>query len=263
MCCLCQPEVLPDERTFFRKNYPGALVKTKGEIPYFGLQLKKGMGSCVFLNGRRCDVYDHRTQYCRQYPYHLYASDRLKVELDLSCRGAWTGTGADALEEAKGLVQAADKRIVAALEESKEVYREFFANCKEAGVYQDPSMLRMTVSENASMFSDLGYLSRIMDMSTIEPIMAIAGIRPETNLDMASLEEAGRELAMDSMSSSDPLSVPVYCDKDWNWNMFMAANGRIEWSVMDDEGDLQHKAFANAESIKLKVPDADGRKVLI
>ncbi len=263
MCCLCQPEVLPEERPFFKKNYPQFLVRTKGPNPYNALALKKGCGSCVFLENRRCKVYDHRTAYCRQYPYHLYASDRIKVELDLSCRGAWYGTGNDAVSEAKALIKAAEPRIEQALSESKEVYREFFANCKEAGVYQDPSMLRMTVSENASMFSDLGYLSRIMDMSTIEPIMAIAGIRPETNLDMASLEEAGRELAMDSMSSSDPLSVPVYCDKDWNWNMFMAANGRIEWSVMDDEGDLQHKAFANAESIKLKVPDADGRKVLI
>ena len=263
MCCLCQPEVLPEERPFFKKNYPQFLVRTKGPNPYNALALKKGCGSCVFLENRRCKVYDHRTAYCRQYPYHLYASDRIKVELDLSCRGAWYGTGNDAVSEAKALIKAAEPRIEQALSESKEVYREFFANCKEAGVYQDPSMLRMTVSENASMFSDLGYLSRIMDMSTIEPIMAIAGIRPETNLDMASLEEAGRELAMDSMSSSDPLSVPVYCDKDWNWNMFMAANGKIEWSVMDDEGDLQHKAFANADSIKLKVPDADGRKVLI
>ena len=263
MCCLCQPEVLPEERPFFKKNYPQFLVRTKGPQPYNALALKKGCGSCVFLENRRCKVYDHRTAYCRQYPYHLYASDRIKVELDLSCRGAWYGTGNDAVSEAKALIKAAEPRIEQALSESKEVYREFFANCKEAGVYQDPSMLRMTVSENASMFSDLGYLSRIMDMSTIEPIMAIAGIRPETNLDMASLEEAGRELAMDSMSSSDPLSVPVYCDKDWNWNMFMAANGKIEWSVMDDEGDLQHKAFANAENIRLKVPDAEGRKVLI
>jgi hypothetical protein len=92
--------------------------------------------------------------------------------------------------------------------------------------------------------------------------MALAGTRPETQLDMESLEEAGRDLAMDSMSSNDPLSVPVYCDKDWNWNMFMAQNGRIEWMVMDDDGNLIHKAFADATDIKLKVPDSEGVKVL-
>ncbi|MBP5734255.1 MAG: YkgJ family cysteine cluster protein [Candidatus Methanomethylophilaceae archaeon] len=263
MCCLCQPEVLPEERPFFKKNYPQFLVRTKGPQPYNALALKKGCGSCVFLENRRCKVYDHRTAYCRQFPYHLYASDKIKVELDLSCRGAWYGKGNDAVAEAKALVKAAEGRIEDALAESKEVYREFFANCKEAGVYQDPSMLRMTVSENASMFSSLGYLSRIMDMSTVEPIMALAGIRPETQLDMPSLDEAGRDLAMDSMSSSDPLSVPVYCDKDWNWNMFMAQNGKIDWKVMDDEGDLHHKGSVDAEAIKLKVPDPEGTKVLI
>jgi Fe-S-cluster containining protein len=262
MCCLCQPEVLPEERPFFKKNYPQFLVRTKGPEPYNALALKKGCGSCVFLENRRCKVYDHRTAYCRQFPYHIYASDKIKVELDLSCRGAWYNQGNDAFSEAKELVKAASGRIESALAESKEVYREFYANCKEAGVYQDPSMLRMTVSENVSMFADLAYLSKIMDMSQVEPIMAIAGIRPETQLDMVSLEEAGRELAMDSMSSSDPLSVPVYCDAEWNWNMFMADNGRIEWLVMDDDGEMHHKAYAEAGDIRLKAPDQDGAKVL-
>ena len=262
MCCLCQPEVLPEERPFFKKNYPQFLVRTKGPNPYHALALKKGCGSCVFLNNRRCKVYDHRTAYCRQFPYHIYASDKIKVELDLSCRGAWTGTGNDAVSEAKELIRAAEGRIGSALEESKEVYREFYSNCKEAGVYQDPSMLRMTVSENVSMFTDLAYLSRIMDLSTIEPVMGLAGTRPETQLDMPSLEEAGRELAMDSMSSNDPLSVPVYCDPKWNWNMFMAAGGNIRWSIMDDDGDMQHQRTVSAEDIRLKTPDADGTKVL-
>ena len=262
MCCLCQPEVLPEERPFFKKNYPQFLVRTKGPQPYSALALKKGCGSCVFLEGRRCKVYDHRTAYCRQFPYHIYASDRIKVELDLSCRGAWDNTGSDALTEAKALVKAADQRIEQALAESKEVYREFFANCKEAGVYQDPSMLRMTVAENVSMFTDLGYLSRIMDMSQIEPIMALAGTHPETQLDMESLQEAGMDLAMDSMSSSDPLNVPVYCDPQWNWNMFMASGGKVDWNVMDDDGDLIRKGSVEAKDIKLKVPDEEGRKVL-
>ena len=104
MCCLCQPEVLPDERPFFRKNHPSALVRSRGPEPYTALALKKGRGSCVFLNGRRCSVYQHRPTYCRQFPYHLYASDRLQVELDLSCRGAWTGKGASALDEARMIV---------------------------------------------------------------------------------------------------------------------------------------------------------------
>ncbi|MBR7005823.1 MAG: hypothetical protein IKH98_02750 [Candidatus Methanomethylophilaceae archaeon] len=156
----------------------------------------------------------------------------------------------------------ASDRIVAALEQSKAVYREFYANCRESGVMSDPSRIRMTVSENASMFTDLAYLSRIMDMVEIEPVMSLSGLQPETRLDLPSLEEAGRELAMDSMSSDDPLNVPVYCDGKWNWNMFMASNGRIRWNVMDDEGDLHEMGSADAGEIALRVPDAEGSKVL-
>lgn len=262
MCCLCQPEVLPEERAFFRSSHPESMVKTKGPDSHFALAMKKGCGSCVFLNNRRCTVYDHRTAYCRQFPYHLYASDRLKVELDLSCRGAWTGQGADALAEAKALVASADSRIRAAMEESSAVYREFYSNCREAGVMADPSGLRMSVSENLSMFTDLAYLSRIMDLAQIEPVMSLAGTQPERDLDLPSLEEAGMDSALDSMSSQDPMSVPVYCDRDWNWNMFMAGSDKIVWNVMDDAGDLHFKGEADPTDIRLKAPDQQGMKVL-
>lgn len=262
MCCLCQPEVLPEERAFFRNSHPQSLVKIDGDIPYFALALKKGRGSCVFLNNRRCTIYDHRTAYCRQYPFHIYAGERIRVELNRSCRGVWYGTGADALDEAKELITKADGRIRRALCESQAVYREFYSNCKEAGILSDPSVLRMSVAENVRMFTDPGYLSRIMDMVQIEPVMSLDGLTPESRIDMEALEEAGRDSAMESMSSQDPLSVPVYCDKDWNWNMFFAVDGTIEWMVMDDDGELHHKAFAKAGDIRLAFPDDDGLKVL-
>ncbi len=263
MCCLCQPEVLPEERKFFKSNYPQFLVRSGGPEPYTALALKKGRGSCVFLDCRRCKVYDHRTAYCRQFPYHLYAGERLQVELDLSCRGAWTGRGNDAVAEAKELVSAASDRISKLMAESSAVYREFMANCREAGVYQDPSLLRMSLAENISMFADPAYLTRILDMSQIEPVMTLSGLSPDSRPDMEALEEAGMDLAMESMSSEDPLSVPVYCDPQWNWNMFMAVDGKIEWMVMDDEGELHHKAFADASEIRLKFPEGEGRDVLM
>ena len=107
MCCLCQPEVLPEERAFFRTKYPKCLVKTKSEDQHFALAMKKGKGSCVFLNGRRCDIYQNRTTFCRQFPFHFHVSDRVRVELDLSCRGVWSGNGTDAVAEAKALAEDA------------------------------------------------------------------------------------------------------------------------------------------------------------
>ncbi len=262
MCCLCQPEVLVDERAFFRREYPDKLVKSRGPEPYTALALKKGRGSCVFLEGRRCTIYANRPTFCRQYPFHLYASDRLQVELDLSCRGAWTGKGSSAMDEARILVDGAQKRIKEAMEESKAVYSRFYGICREAGVMADPSGLRMSVSENIGMFTDLSYLGRIMDASQVEPVMSLHPIQPDRDPDMDALEEVGMESAMDSMSSDDPLSVPVYCDSNWNWNMFMAVDEKIEWTVMDDEGELHHKAFADAGDIRLRAPDEAGTAVL-
>jgi Fe-S-cluster containining protein len=262
LCCLCQPEVLPLERAFFRENHPDKLVKSRGPDPYFALSLKKGRGSCSFLDNRRCKVYDHRTTYCRQFPFHFYVSDRVKVELDLSCRGVWYNTGSDALIEAKGLAEAADKRLQSAIKEASAVYREFYANCREAGVMADPSVLRMSVSENITNFTDLAYLGNVMDMSLEEPEMALSAVQRDLRFEMEEMEEAARSAALESMSSDDPVNLPVYCDKDWNWNMFMATEGQIEWMVLDDEGDIHHKGYADPAKIPLKPLEAGGAELL-
>jgi Fe-S-cluster containining protein len=264
MCCLCQPEVLPLERCFFRENHPDKMVMSKGQEPYYALALKKGRGSCVFLKdgSRKCAIYDHRTAYCKQYPYHIYVSERVKVELDLSCRGVWTGNGNDAMAEAKEIVANADKRIQAALRQSKSIYKQFYANCKEAGILSDQSILRMSVAENLSRFTDLGYLSKVMEMSQMEPVMVLSGVSPDPKPDMPELELAARESAMDSMATEDPLNAPVYCDPDFNWNVFLADGDEITWNVLTDGGDLEVKGTADVNDIPLKPLEESGAKML-
>ena len=148
MCCLCQPEVLPQEVPFFRTNHPKSLIRSKSQDRHFCLTMKKGHGSCGFLNGRRCDIYPDRPTFCRQFPYHFYVSDKIHVELDLSCRGAWTGKGNDAAEEARQLAEASEKRLEKALKEATSVYRDFYSICRDAGVMSDVSMIRMALSMN-------------------------------------------------------------------------------------------------------------------
>lgn len=262
MCCLCQPEVLPEERNFFRTKYPKNLVKSKTEDQHFALAMKKGKGSCAFLNGRKCDIYQNRTTFCKQFPFHFYVSDRIRVEMDLSCRGVWTCTGGDAMEQAKELAEASERRLSMALKEASAVYREFYSICKETGVMCDPSQLRMSVSENVSNFTNLSYVAKVLNQSLEEPKMSLAGITADARYDEKELNEAAMEASLGSMGSNDPLSVPVYCDKDFNWNMFMANGSTIEWAVMDDDGELHHKGFVDAKDIQLREPDEDGKKVL-
>lgn len=264
LCCLCQPEVLPEERAFFRDNHPKELVKINDPDPYFALALKKGRGSCVFLENstRKCRIYDHRTAYCRQFPYHIYAGEKVKVELNLSCRGAWYGTGHDAMAEARGIVEKADRRIVQALKESRSVYNEFYSNCKEAGVMSDQSILRMSVSENLSNFTDLGYLSKVLEASDMEPVMNLADVRADPKPELFELELAARDSALDSMATDDPVNAPVYCDKNWNWNVFLAEGEMMRWNILTDAGDFERKGSANYNDIPLKPLQPEGSKVL-
>lgn len=265
MCCLCQPEVLPEERLFFRENHPSKMVMSKGPEPYLALAMKKGKGSCVFLSegNRRCSIYDHRTAYCRQYPYHIYVGESVKVELDLSCRGVWMNEGNDALSEAKDVVSRADRRIRSALCESTEVYRRFYANCEEAGVMGDHAAIRASLSDNLDKFVDLGYLSAIMEASQMEPVMKLEGLQMDVKPEIPELELAARDSALESMATKDPMNAPVYCDPEWNWNIFMAKGDVMTWNVMNDSGDLDVMGKASVEDISLKPLEAEGKEVLM
>ena len=129
LCCLCQPELLPEERAWFRKNHPKAVELKRAPHRHHALALKKGRGSCVFLQDRRCSVYSHRPHFCRQFPYHFHVGERVQVELDLSCRGVW-GDAPPASIEAEELIAANIDVLRRTLSESRGVYEEFYSNCR-------------------------------------------------------------------------------------------------------------------------------------
>jgi len=262
LCCLCQPEVLSNEADFFRKSHPTALVRNKYPEDHLALALKKGRGSCVFLNNRRCSVYQKRPTYCRQFPYHFYVGERIKIELDLSCRGIWTGNGADALTDVKPIVDAADRRLMEALREASGVYREFYSNCKEAGVMGNTLDIRASTTKHLNNFTDLRFLGNVMEAAIEEPVMSLDNVPKDREVDMMELESAARDAALGSMTSQDPLSVPIYCDGSWNWNIFMASGNKIEWKVIDDDGDIHDKARANPNDIPMMKLETPGANIL-
>jgi Fe-S-cluster containining protein len=224
--------------------------------------MKKGKGSCVFLQNRKCSVYDNRPTYCRQFPFHFHVSDRIRAELDLSCRGAWYGKGNDAVSEAQILASKSTGRLRTALKEATRVYEDFFSNCKEAGVYAEREDLRSAVSNNINNLTDLAYIAKVMDMSLDETSVSLNNVIPDEKIDTDELNEAAREAALGSLRSSDPLNVPVYCDGKWNWNLFMAGKKEIEWFVLDDAGDMEKKGSVIADDISLPQLDAKAKNVL-
>lgn len=260
MCCLCQPEILPQERAFFRNDHPKAMVRNPSGG--FSIALKKGSGSCVFLNGRKCDIYGNRPTFCRQYPFHFYAGDRISAELDLSCRGVWTGKGADAEAEARQIAAESQDRMAKALKESKAVYEEFYAICTDAGVLGDPGAIRGEVSSNIGRFADAAGIAEILSAALDEDAVSLSAMEFKGAADQEELRKEAMEAALSSMSSEDPLNLPVYSAQDLGWNMFRATEDRVTRYMLTDAGDLEEVDSLRPDSVPLAMPDADGVSVL-
>lgn len=259
MCCLCQPEILPRERVFFRKHHPKAMVRSRISRDGFSIALKKGRGSCVFLNDRKCDIYHDRPTFCRQFPFHFYAGDRVSVEPDYSCRGLWVQDGMDASTEARALAKRSLERITSAFDQSKAVYAEFQSICEDAGIWEKPEDVRKHVADNMRLFRDPVSLAEAMSQSLGETKADLYGIKPSGDGDI--LEEA-REAALGSMSSSDPFESPVYTGRDWSWNLFSIEDGDVRWNILDDAGDLHHQKTIAVDEVRIPKLDNEASDLL-
>jgi Fe-S-cluster containining protein len=263
LCCLCQAEVLPHEVPFFKKNHPSRIVMKTEPHRHVALALKGGEGPCTFLSpNRRCQIYSDRPHYCRQFPFHLYVGTRVQVELDLSCRGVWYGGREDALVAGGKMV--ADNRdvLVRTLQESREVYREFEANCVDAGIYRQPEALRRNVSGRIGELADVQYLAKVLDLSSEDDEMEnMPSPLKNPEYERKELEESARETGLESLSAENVFSAPVYCDPAGRWNLLLAKNGRVEWSVMNDDGRLNPMRTIDPRQVPLLAPEGDGAEV--
>ncbi|MGD1059839.1 MAG: YkgJ family cysteine cluster protein [Methanomassiliicoccales archaeon] len=264
LCCLCQPELLEDEERFFRKDFPDKIVSRRTPHRHTALAMKQGGGPCIFLDEGRCSVYQQRPHYCRAFPFHVYLGDRAQVELDLSCRGAWGDQGADATVFALELVEENRERIARGLKDSSEVYEQFRTNCADAGIDPDPSRLRKALEPKLALTSDPLYLGRLLDLSLEEDEMSLPE-RFETveKGRMEELRQAAMETALDSLSSMDPMSSPVYCDESGRWTIFMSSDYELELYEMTKEGSLSRTQTVDPNTIPLLAPEGDGAKLFV
>jgi Fe-S-cluster containining protein len=262
LCCLCQPEVLPSEVPFFKKNYPQMIVSKDQPHRHVALALKNGQGPCSFLQpNRRCQIYADRPHYCRQFPLHLHAGTRLQVELDLSCRGVWTGGKEDALVAGGQLVADNIETVRRTLQQSRQVYREFDANCVDAGIYKAPEALRRDVEKHIMDLTDVQYIAKVLDLSSEDEEMAMPPPVGPSEYDRRELEASAMETGLESLAADDVYSAPVYCDPVYRWNIFLSKDGKVEWSVLNDDGGLTPVRTIDPRQVKLLEPDEEGRKV--
>jgi len=265
LCCLCQPECLPEEVDFFKKNYPNRLVLKKEPHKHYALALKKGQGSCSFLQGVRCEVYPHRPHFCRQFPFHIHVGSRAQIELDLSCRGVWLGQGEDAMTEGLRMVQEKEAEIRRTLKESVPVYREFTLNCQEAGLEIDVGKVRSQVAARLDELTDLRLIASLLEESVEEDELSIPGLKAKPLLDtktMGELSHSALEMVTDSMAADELFQAPVYCAPDGSWNLFRVLGQKVEWHVLGVEGDVTKRGELPIKDIKLQQPEGRDRQVL-
>lgn len=265
LCCLCQAELLPHEVAFFRKNHPDRVILKHEPHRHVALALRRGEGPCSFLTSdRRCQIYAQRPHYCRQFPFHMYVGTRVQVELDLSCRGVWYGGREDALVIGGEMVSHQEEVLRRTLQQSRAVHREFEDNCVEAGIARDPEALRRSITKNIPYLIDPLYMASVLDRSAEEEEME--GLPPPGSTsayERKEVEASAWEMGLDSLRAEDVFSAPVYCDAEGGWNILLVRNNKVEWKIMDDQGDLQPVRSIDPRQVPLLEPEDGGEEVFI
>ncbi|MDQ1372175.1 MAG: hypothetical protein QG582_1090, partial [Candidatus Thermoplasmatota archaeon] len=126
LCCLCQPELLPEEESRFRADPElsrGIADRhISPDVDGAALRLQGEHGACHFLRGKRCSIYGLRPHYCRAFPLSVFAGWRIQVNANLSCRGMGL-PGEDMRATAQSLLaRLGDAQLRGELAESRKVF---------------------------------------------------------------------------------------------------------------------------------------------
>jgi len=264
LCCLCQPELLEKEVPYFKCNFPDRLVVRRSPHKHTALALKNGNGPCTFLDGGRCSIYPNRPHYCRQFPFHVHLSERVQVELDLSCRGVWLGRGEDALASGVQLLADNSAALRRGLDDSREVYRHFKANCGEAGIVIEPEKLRKEFGSKISLMTDPAFLGSILDRSMEEDEMTLSELPDFRILGAKSAEElqlAAMETGLESLAAEDTFSTPIYCSPQGTWNMFVSQDQELDLYRMDRDGKTSRLRGVVPRNVPLLSPEGEGKRL--
>nr|MBP7087183.1 YkgJ family cysteine cluster protein [Methanomassiliicoccales archaeon] len=173
--------------------------------------------------------------------------------------------GDDAMAEGLKLVQDNEAEIRRTLKESVPVYREFTLNCLEAGLDVDVGKARSQVAARLDELTDLRLIASLLEGSVEEDELSIAGLKAKPTLDgktMNELSHSALEMVTDSMAADELFQAPVYCAPDGSWNLFRVLGQKVEWHVMDTEGDVRKKDELPIKDIRLKQPEGHDRQVL-
>ena len=262
LCCLCQPEVSEKELRLFQGN--PMLAKGLTNEHFDGrrtllpsaTKLQGGHGACHFLRKRRCQIYEIRPRFCRQFPVHIHVSWRVQMYGNLSCRGIIPG-GTSLMAFGREVLSAYPEGVLQTeLDGSRGRFADFERKAIDADVWQDWKRLAQAGRAMGHLLGATGGVGKLLSFADERPQIAGMPIEKlvtvlETSGEPEDLDEIAREGNCDAFALDSVAWLPVYVAPDFKWNVFQFKNGKLDWMRLEEDGSLEKKGDIDPKNVRL------------
>ena len=268
LCCLCQPELLPDEEKKFRSRpdlSDGIAEKhISPEVRGAAIKLRGAHGSCHFLSNRRCRIYLDRPHYCRAFPVNVFVGWRIQLNANLSCRGMGL-EGEDLEQVSKSIIDGfGHEKLTQELKTAKGVFTQFVQNTRAGWVAQSFTSLRGSAELLMDEMVDRTGLGRVLTHAENgrtkqnAPAADIAKLVRRTEAE-ADVDERAVIDGTELFDLPDLSLLPIYIDGQNNWRIFRLVGKEIVGYILDEDGSTAEFSRTAPSDVDLLPLDAAAR----
>ena len=268
LCCLCQPELLPEEERRFRSlpNLADGVTAQhiSKDVRGAAIKLRGAHGSCWFLKDKRCRIYSERPHFCRAFPVNVFVGWRIQLNANLSCRGM--DLPGESLETIGSgiLSEYGDERLLEEQASAKKVFSEFVKNSRDAWVAQSFSSVREAGNALCDEFVDEVGLARVMTYAehgrtaqntpARDIVKQVRRTEPDADIHERALID-GTEL----FDLPDLSLLPIYIDDKLVWRIFKLVDRMIVGYMLFEDGTTEEFSRTNPSDVELLPMDSSAR----
>jgi Fe-S-cluster containining protein len=270
LCCLCQPELLPDEERKLR-NDPRLVGAISGkhispDVRGAAIKLRGEHGACYFLDKKRCGIYADRPHFCRSFPISVFVGWRVQLNVNLSCRGI--GLAGEPLRKlGQEIMTGFDERtLYDEFSSARRVFSDFNSNMREARIAQSVQSVRDAAQTVVGNLSDAIGLSKILTYaengntrqnSSANDIVRLARkSEAEANLEERAVID-GTEL----FDLPEKSMLPVYINERLDWRIFQLVDKEIVGYNLSEDGKIEEMSRTDPSDVELLPIGEDGARL--
>lgn len=270
LCCLCQPELLPDEERKLR-NDPRLVEAISGkhispDVRGAAIKLRGEHGACYFLDKKRCGIYADRPHFCRSFPISVFVGWRVQLNVNLSCRGI--GLAGEPLRKlGQEIMTGFDERtLYDEFSSARRVFSDFNSNMREARIAQSVQSVRDAAQTVVGDLSDAIGLSKILTYaengntrqnSSANDIVRLARkSEAEANLEERAVID-GTEL----FDLPEKSMLPVYISERLDWRIFQLVDKEIVGYNLSEDGKIEEMSRTDPSDVELLPIGEDGARL--